>query len=324
MVNSLAEKLKWDLKLPCLPKVFEVFDSKIYKFFQYSDPISIFSKGDMICVFSPDFGDPALKILDWQSSNSLDLLFSNFTTDLNVAFSPYEESVRIPVYFSSSDQDFTHSFGSLFGLPSSLCLPKIVTIRIPEMIAKACNEDQLALECLRILGLYVYRHLLLNMIKYFKPLFPSKEHPSALDFIEFLKENDVPWSTFKDVLKITLIEGSDRSQDSDSFYSREFLSPYNGIQKLIYPVDAVDISQNTESVKSENLSSLTLGSTNLLEDTPVEFRYFTFNASGLKLFMVQWKAEEAHNFFGKDSISKSVSYEFQKSVFAVPFFEFNI
>lgn len=330
LINALAVKLDWDMKLPCAPVVFEVFDSKIYKIYNLSDPISFFSKGDMICVFSPESGEPALKVLDWQNDNSLDSLFSNLNMDLNAAFSPYEEAVRIPVYFSYSENDIPRSYGSIFGLPSSLCLPKKLTISIPGNVVDSLNEDQLSQECSRILGLCVFRHLLLNMIKYFKQLFPTKTNPSALDFIEFLKENDVSWNTFQDVLKITLIEGSSNSQDVDSFYSREFLSPYNGSQRLIYPLESVNIDE-VAGTGITSVSSGTLGNTNALDsqtvdcelentdidNTEPDHRFFTFDASGLKLFMVQWKSDQAMNFFGKDSLSKSVSYEFQKSVFAV-------
>jgi hypothetical protein len=326
LIQALAVKLDWDLKLPCSPVVFEVFDSKIYKIFNLSDPISFFSKGDMICVFSPESGEPALKSLEWQDDNSLDLLFSKVKMDLNEVFSPYEDAVRIPVYFSHSDVDLSRSFGSLFGLPSALCLPKKLTIRLPGTLVDSLNEEQLAHECSRILGLNIYHHLLLNMIKYFKLLFPTKDQPSAHDFITFLQENDVPWSTFKDVLKIHLVEGTD-SQDSDYFYSKDFLSPYNGSQKLIYPLDKVKLDE-LETGNADRLSSCTLGTSDSSASndpnatgTESDDRFFSFDSSGLKLFVVEWKSDQALNFFGKDGLSKSVSYEFQKSVFAVTYFD---
>ena len=51
-----------------------------------------------------------------------------------------------------------------------------------------------------------------------------------------------------------------------------------------------------------------------------EYKFFSFDSSGLKLFVVEWKSDQALNFFGKDGLSKSVSVDFQKSVFAVIYF----
>ena len=326
LINAVANKLNWDMKLPCVPVVFEAFDSKIYKIFNPSDPISFFGQDDMICIFAPDTGEPALKVIDWQPDNSLDTLFSSLATNHNMAFSPYEESSRIPVYFSHSEVDDSRFSGTMFGLPSSVSLPKKVIIRIPNSIADALNEDQRTLECSRILGLYVYRQLLLNMIKYFKPLFPSKQNPSANDFIAFLNENEVPWDTFKDVLKITLIEGAKGSHNADFFYTKEILNPYSSSQRLIYPLEAVNNhKEDFDSRKSTDGSAFTLGSHDLLRskdntgesDGETEYTYYTFDSSGLKLFMVKWKTDQDQNFFGKDSLSKVLSSEFKQSVFAV-------
>lgn len=310
LLKKVSTMFNWPSEYVSAPIVLEVYDSKVFRFLQNHEPVSSIGKQDLVCILEPDYGDESFAMIQWEEMPSFQK-GPAATLDPELLENARTNCTRLPVYLthtyasvsSETENRLGSGLGTPFGIPFSLCLPRKVSVTIPHDIAKTLTEEQVHYEAKRLFGIYLYMHLMVNMVRYISgPLIQQKEDATLQDFIDFLIQNDLSWDNYSAGCKLTLVEKSlqEDQRDYDTFFSRGYANHHLASHTVLFPLDCSDLDESGPNLEETEPPGIPQPS----EDRIVSFEFDT----SAKLLVVQWDSDNAKNMLGEECVTKLPSF----------------